>query len=261
MAGDIVLAVDGLPVAPNANDSILYGPPGSVVTLTIQKAKPDGRVLDVLLTRASALDLKERPEEDREEQEEESDQEHQTHLEGTNPTAPAAAHETAVSHATHSTPLVGTSRTSSPTAAVQPVPPTNTPAWPSQHATESAHTLDSPAIASMSHVLDVSGGRVLRELSQEADVLAPRPPPAFPVSVEAPVSAADPGLSNIAGEAVTSLQEPGPSETGILVAEATEAPEAGSAREVSESSKDGGSKESEVSAPSSARRKEKKKKK
>jgi hypothetical protein len=254
MAGDIVLAVDGLPVAPNANDSILYGPPGSVVTLTIQKAQPDGRVLDVLLTRASALDLKERPEEDREEEEEESEQEHQTHLEGTHPTVPAAAHETAASHATHSTPLEGTSRTSSPTAAVQPVPPPNTPAWPSQHVTESAQTQDSPAIASTSRVLDVSG-RLLGEQSQEADVLAPSPPPAFPVSVEAPASAADPGLSNIAGEAVTSRQEPGPSETGIVVAEATEAQE-----KVSESRRDSGSKESEVSAPSSARRKEKKKK-
>jgi hypothetical protein len=250
-----VLAVDGLPVAPNANDSILYGPPGSVVTLTIQKAQPDGRVLDVLLTRASALDLKERPEEDREEEEEESEQEHQTHLEGTHPTVPAAAHETAASHATHSTPLEGTSRTSSPTAAVQPVPPPNTPAWPSQHVTESAQTQDSLAIASTSHVLDVSGGGVLAEQSQEADVLAPSPPPAFPVSVEAPASAADPGLSNIAGEAVTSRQEPGPSETGIVVAEATEAQE-----KVSESRRDSGSKESEVSAPSSARRKEKKKK-
>jgi len=256
----MVLAVDGLPVAPNANDSILYGPPGSVVTLTIQKAQPDGRVLDVLLTRASALDPKERSQEDREEQEEESGQEHQTHLEGTHPTAPASAHETAASHATHSTPLVGTSRTSSPTAAVQPVPPPNTQAWPSQHVTESAQTQDSLAIASTSHVLDVSGGGVLAEQSQEADVLAPSPPPAFPQSVEAPTSAAEPGLSNVAGEAVTSRQEPGPSETGILVAEATVAPEAGKAREVSKSSKESGSKESEVLAPSSARRKEKKKK-
>jgi hypothetical protein len=38
------------------------------------------------------------------------------------------------------------------------------------------------------------------------------------------------------------------------------APEAGKAREVSKSSKESGSKESEVLAPSSARRKEKKKK-
>ena len=53
-AGDIVLAVDGVPVASDADDTILFGPPGSVVTLTVKKAPPDNRVLELLLTRSHA---------------------------------------------------------------------------------------------------------------------------------------------------------------------------------------------------------------
>ena len=49
-----MVAVDGVAVAPDADEGILYGPPGSVVTLTVQKAPPDGRVLELLLTRQSA---------------------------------------------------------------------------------------------------------------------------------------------------------------------------------------------------------------
>ncbi len=49
-----MLAVDGVPVASDADDTILFGPPGSVVTLTVKKAPPDNRVLELLLTRSHA---------------------------------------------------------------------------------------------------------------------------------------------------------------------------------------------------------------
>lgn len=53
-AGDVILEVDGVAVPPDADESILYGPPGSVVTLTVKKPPPDGRVLELMLTRATA---------------------------------------------------------------------------------------------------------------------------------------------------------------------------------------------------------------
>jgi hypothetical protein len=49
----VILQVDGVSIPQAATDRVLYGPPGSVVTLTVKKARPDGRVLEVMLTRAS----------------------------------------------------------------------------------------------------------------------------------------------------------------------------------------------------------------